>query len=144
MKKANLLILAAWIIHGTSWFLPALEVQEIHAPLAGWKAFRVASCAIWPCKDIQFQTVGQAVLATVSVATTVFFVVCSPWVALRGSRVLRRWSAWVATAAFIFNTHWIITLGPQRSELAIGYFLWLLSFALLAIGLFISSRLVVR
>jgi hypothetical protein len=68
---------------------------------------------------------------------------CSPWVVLRGSRSLRRWSAWAVAAAFIFNTHWIITFGPQRTQLALGYYLWLLSFLLLAIGLFVSSRLVV-
>jgi hypothetical protein len=41
----------------------------------------------------------------------------------------------------MFNTHWIITFG-RSGPTAIGYFLWLLSFHLLAIGLFISSRLV--
>jgi hypothetical protein len=143
MSTSRLLILGAWIIHVASWFLTAVEVQETHTPVAGWKAFRLAACAIWPCEEVQFQTVHHEVLATLSVITTLFFVLCSPWVVLRGSRLLRRWSAWAAAAAFIFNTHWIITFGPQRSELAIGYYLWLLSFLLLAIGLFVSSRLVV-
>ena len=143
MSNPNLLILVAWIVHVASWFLPALEVQEIRAPVAGWKAFRIAACVIWPCEDVQFQTVHHSVLATLSVMTTLFFVLCSSWVVLRGSRLFRRWSAWVAAAAFIFNTHWIITFGPQRTQLEIGYYLWLLSFLLLAIGLFVSSRLVV-
>ena len=143
MSNLSLLILTAWIVHVASWFLTALEVQEIHASVAGWKAFRLAACAIWPCEGVQFQTPGHAVLATLSVITTLFFVLCSPWVVFRGSRLLRRRSAWVAAAAFIFNTHWIITFGPQRSQLEIGYFLWLLSFPLLAIGLFVSSKLVV-
>lgn len=34
--------------------------------------------------------------------------------------------------------------GPQRSQLAVGYFVWLLSFLLLAVGLFVSSRIVLR
>jgi len=143
ISSPNRLILAAWIAYVTSWFLPAFDVQEIGARVAGWKAFRLATCAIWPCKDVQFKTLGHAVLATLSAMTTLFFVLCSPWVVLRGSRVLRGWSAWIATGAFVFNTHWIIAFGPQRSELAVGYFLWLLSFLLLAIGLFVSSRLVV-
>jgi hypothetical protein len=143
MSNPNHLTLGAWIVHVASWFLPACRVQDIGAPVAGWKAFRLAACAIWPSEEVQFQTVHHEVLATLSVITTLFFVLCSPWVVLRGSRLLRRWSAWVAAAAFIFNMHWIILFGPQRSQLAIGYFLWLLSFLLLAIGLFVSSRLVV-
>ena len=110
--------------------------------MAGWKAFRLAACGIWPCEGVEFQTVHHEVLATLSLITTLLFVLCSPWVVLRGSRLLRRWSAWVAAAAFLFNTHWIITFGPQRTQLALGYFLWLLSLLLLATGLFVSSRLV--
>jgi hypothetical protein len=143
LTVGHLSILVAWIVHVASWFLTAVEVQEVYTPVAGWKAFRLAACAIWPCEGVEFQTQGHAVLATISVITTLFFVLCSPCIVFRGSRLLRRWSAWVAAAAFILNTHWIITFGPQRSQLAIGYFLWLLSFLLLAIGLFISSRLVV-
>ena len=144
MKKANLLILAAWIVHVASWFLPALkaDAENFRPPVVGWKAFRLAACALWPCGDVQFQTVHHAVLATASVATTLFFVLCSPWVVLRGSRSFRWWSAWVAAVAFIFNLHWIIIFGPQRTQLAIGYFLWSLSFLLLAVGLFVSSRLI--
>ena len=74
MSNANLLILAAWIVHLTSWFLPALEVQDIRAPVAGWKAFRLAACGIWPCEGVEFQTVHHEVLATLSVITTLLFV----------------------------------------------------------------------
>ena len=144
MKKPTPLILAAWILHAAAWFLPTLKAQDFRPPVPGWKATRLAACAIWPCGDVQFQTVHNAVLSTVSVATTLFFVLCSPWVVLRGSQSLRRWSAWVAAVAFVFNMHWIVDFGPQRSQLAVGYFVWLLSFLLLAVGLFVSSRIVLR
>ena len=143
MRKANVFIWAAWILHLASWFLPAVTPQDFQA-VAGWQAFRLAACAIWPCEKVEFQTPHHAVLATVSVTTTLVFVLCSPWVVLRGTQALRRWSAWVATAAFVLNMHWIVTFGPQRSQLAVGYFVWLLSFLLLAIGLFVSSRIVLR
>jgi hypothetical protein len=142
MKKPTPLILTAWVVHAAAWFLPTLRAQDFHPAVRGWTATRLAACAIWPYGLVQFKTVYSAELATVSVATTLFFVLCSPWVALRGSRSVQRWSAWVAAAAFIFNMHWIIIFGPQRSQLAVGYFLWLLSFFLLAVGLFISSRIV--
>ena len=32
--------------------------------------------------------------------------------------------------------HWYVLYGPDRSDLRIGYFLWWLSFAVLAVGLF--------
>jgi hypothetical protein len=139
MKKPSLLILAAWALHVAAWFLPTLKAQDVRPAIPGWEATRLAACAIWPCGDIQFQTVHHAVLATMSVVTTLLFVLCSPWVVLRGSQSLRRWSAWVAAAAFVFNMHWIVIFGPQRSQLAVGYFVWLLSFLLLAVGLFVSS-----
>jgi hypothetical protein len=139
MKKPTPLILAAWILHAAAWFLPSLKAAGYHPAVPGWKATRLAACAIWPCGDVQFQTVHHAVLSTVSVVTTLFFVLCSPWVVLRGSQSLRRWSAWVAVAAFVFNMHWIVIFGPQRSQLAVGYFVWLLSFLLLGIGLFVLA-----
>jgi len=72
----------------------------------------------------------------VSVLATLFFVLCSPWVVLRGSRSVRKFSAWAAAAFFVFNTHWIVIFGSERSQLTIGYFVWWFSFFLLAIGLF--------
>jgi hypothetical protein len=113
----------------------------------GWKAFRLAACAVWSCEDVQFQTVHHAVLATTSAITTVLFVLCSPWVVLSGGRPLRRVSAWVAGAAFLFNTHWIFIFGDKWTELSIGYYVWWLSFFLLAIGLLLSlgeTRAVIR
>jgi hypothetical protein len=70
MSNPNLLIVAAWIVHLISWFLPALEVHHIRAPVAGWKAFRLAACEIWACEDVQYETLGYAVLGTLSVLTT--------------------------------------------------------------------------
>jgi hypothetical protein len=80
----------------------------------------------------------EAVLSTLSVLTTLFFIVGSPWAVLRGTRSLRRVSAWVSAASFLFNAHWYIRLRPDGriSNLGVGYFLWWLSFAVLAIGLF--------
>jgi hypothetical protein len=77
-----------------------------------------------------------AVLATVSAASTLLFIFGSPLIVLRGSRSLWRASAWVAATAFVVNAHWYVLYGPDRSDLRIGYFLWWLSFAVPAVGLF--------
>jgi hypothetical protein len=143
MRKPNLIIWIAWTAHVLSWFLPVLRATDEHGLVRGWLATRLAACGVWPCQGIEFQTLQHAVLATISVLTTAFFLLCSPLVVLRGSAKGVRFAAWAAAAAFVFNTHWIIIFGPERSQLTIGYFLWLLSFLLLAIGLFVSSRVVV-
>jgi hypothetical protein len=139
MRKPFLLISAAWLLHIAAWFLPAIKSSTFTAPIRGWEAFRYASCAVWPCQGIDFATWYFAVLSTVSVMTTLLFLLVSPWVVLRGSQSLRRVCAWAAILAFIFNAHWYVLSGSDRSNLMIGYFLWWLSFAALAIGLFVLA-----
>jgi len=103
-----------------------LKALDYHVVVVGWRAFRLAACAVWPCESVQFETLHHAVLATISVITTLFFLLCSPLVVMRGSRALVKSAAWTAAAAFAF------ILG--------GYFLWWWSFLLLAIGLFVFSN----
>jgi len=139
MRGPHLLISVAWLLNGSAWFLPVVTGVgggKIGPPVTGAEAFGMAASAVWPS---QFLGTGyEAVLSTLSVLTTLFLIVGSPWVVLRGTRSLRRGSAWVAAAAFLFNTHWYIRLRPDGwiSNLGVGYFLWWLSFAILAIGLF--------
>jgi hypothetical protein len=139
MRRPHLLIAVAWLLNGMAWFLTVVTGVgggQMGPPITGVGAFGMAASAILPG---QFVGTGyEAVLASLSVLTTLFFLVGSPWVVLRGTRSLRRVSARVAAAAFLFNAHWYIRLRPDGwiSGLGIGYFLWWLSFAVLAIGLF--------
>lgn len=150
--RINYGILAAWLIHAAAWFVPVAK-YGVRFPkgLPGWEAFRVACYAIWPEEGFHYaafreawQDHGAALLATASALTTVLFILGSPWIVWRGSRLFRRASAWIALAAFIINTHWY-ALGrwnapPDRSDLRIGYFLWWLSFGVFAFGLFILAQ----
>jgi hypothetical protein len=136
MRKPNLFVLGAWTFYLSSWFLPAVYAQDYQVTVSGWQAFRLAACGVLPCEEVQFQTLHHLVLATFSVITTLLFL-CSPWIVLRGSRSLRKVAAWIVAAAFLFNAHWIFTLGSENAKLKIGFFLWWLSFLLLAIGLFL-------
>ena len=138
MRKLNALIFVAWALHLAAWFLPVVKANDVHPVLRGWQAFRYASCGVLPCEGIEFQTLHHAVLSTISVLTTLFFIFCSLWLVLRGLRSLRRTLAWVAAAAFVFNTHWLVIFGSERPALTIGYYLWLSSFLFLALGLFLS------
>ncbi len=137
MRRPHLLISCAWLLYAAAWFLPVIK-GGVTLPdgLPGWEAFRVASCAIWPCGDTGFDTWYEAVLATTSSLTTILFLFGSPWIVFRGSRSLWRASAWATAAAFIVNAHWYFLFGSDRSDLKVGYILWWFSFLLLAIGLF--------
>ena len=138
MRKLNPLVFLAWALHLAAWFLPVLKGNDVHRVVLGWKAFRYAACGVWPCEGIEFQTLHHAVLATLSVLTTLFFIACSLWLGLRGARSLRKPFAWTAAAAFALNAHWIVIFGSEWPTLTIGYYLWWWSFLFLALGLFLS------
>jgi hypothetical protein len=143
MKKSIALIWAAWLTHAAAWFLPVTrEGTNFPDGLPGWQAFRVALGALWPYRDVEFEHWYNAMLATMSAVTTLLFILGSVWVVWSGSRTVRRVSAWVAVSAFVINAHWcvFVFLGPDPKHLRIGYFLWWLSFLLLAWGLFDLSR----
>jgi len=137
MKRPHLLILGAWLVHAAAWFLPVVK-DGVTLPegLPGWQAFRVAFAVVWPYESVNFDTWYTAALATASAVTTLLFIFGSPWVVWRGSPSLSRACAWVAVAAFVLNAHWYVLFWSDRSDLRIGYYLWWLSFAFLAIGLF--------
>ena len=135
------IVLIAWALHAAAWFLPVIKGGETFpSGLPGWQAFRVAACAIWPYAGFHFDAWYYAALGTASAVTTLLFIFVSPWIALGGSRSLRRVSGWASSVAFVLNVHWFVLFGSDRSDLRTGYFLWWLSFALLAAGFFASLK----
>ena len=142
MRRQQHLMWAAWLVYTAAWFLPVVK-EGVTLPdgLPGWQAFRVAASAVWPLPDVTIDKWYKAALFTVSAITTLLFFPGSVWAVSRGSRSLRRASAWVATSAFVVNAHWYVLYGGSaRLDLRIGYFLWWLSFLLVALGLFDLSR----
>jgi hypothetical protein len=114
MTRPHLVISVAWLLNGSAWFLPVVTGVgggKIGPPITGVGAFLMATSAVWPGQSLG--TGYEAVLATLSMLTTLLFIVGSPWAVLRGTRSLRRVSAWVAAAAFLFNAHWYIRLRPD-------------------------------
>lgn len=137
MKRPPVLISCAWLCHAAAWLLPVVNGGvTLPTGLPGWEAFRYASSAVWPIAGTKFEAWHFAVLATVSAVTALLFIFGSPLIVFLGSRSLSRASAWTAAAAFVINAHWYVLAGSDRSDLRIGYFLWWLSYALLAMGLF--------
>ena len=141
--RAHFFVIGAWSLHAISWFLPVVRLGGGHGrlydPVRGWTAFTIALAAVWPSAGVQTDKWYHAALSTLSALTTILFVLGSPWVIGRGSRAVRKICAWAAAIAFVINSHWYVLFGADRKDLAIGYFLWWLSFGLLAIGLFVLS-----
>ena len=140
LGRAHLFVIGAWLLHAISWFLPVVRLGGAHGllsdPVRGWTAFIIALGAVWPSAGVHADEWYYAVLSTLSALATVLFVFGSPWVIVRGSRSVRRICAWAAAIAFVIDAHWYVLFGADRKDLAIGYFLWWLSFGLLAVGLF--------
>jgi hypothetical protein len=102
--------------------------------IRGFTAFGMAIIAA--LDNFRNYGTGHSLLAILSVLTSVLFVLGSPWVVLRGTRRLRRFSAWAAADAFVLKAHWY----GWEMGLGIGYFFWWSSFAVLAAGLFDRTR----
>jgi hypothetical protein len=140
MRMHQLLVCAAWLVFVAAWFLPVID-EGVTLPrgLPGWQAIRVALCGVWPCRNVNIEWY-QAVLFTVSALTTFLFLPGSVWAVRGGSKRVCLTFAWFAALAFVVNTHWYILAGSNRADLRIGYYLWWISFLLMALGLFGLSR----
>ena len=134
------MVASAWLIHALSWFIPVVKLggahSDIFSPIRGWVAFRVALSPVLPYGGMHTDAWYYSALSVISAATTFLFIVGSPLVAWSGLQRFRRVSAWIATLAFTVNSHWYFLFGSDRKALSVGYFLWWLSFGLLATGLF--------
>lgn len=127
MKK-HLLIAAAFVVHVVAWFLPvAKDGVTLPDGLPGWQAFFFA--LLWSKGPPWW----LGALSAMSALSTVLFVLGAGWVVARGSAKVRRISAWIGACAFIVNAHWFWFSG--KLGLRIGYYLWWVSFLLLAVGL---------
>jgi hypothetical protein len=151
IRKPGFLISAAWLVHIVSWFVPVHEYEVRLHPvgllhvLHGWEAFQFALLPVY--WDVEWYAYGIAVLSALS---TVLFVLGSPLLVLHGTPRLTWASACASSVAFVVNAQWyflgirvvddIPELGTPRAQLKIGYFLWCLSFAILALGLFALAR----
>ena len=63
-------------------------------------------------------------------------------VAALGLWLLVSWGPvlWVVAAATLLNLYWPILLEAERTRLEAGYFIWVSSFALLALSAFLTLR----
>jgi hypothetical protein len=132
MTRVVLVLIAAAIANVLGWVLPVVDDKR------GWVAFRVALSPLVPYEQYHIEQWRLVLLSVSSSFTNVLF-----WVVaialLRGlSRRASRLCLWLAAGATLLNLHWTVTMGDSANDLEIGYFVWVVSFALLALAAFLE------
>lgn len=130
MTRSRVILLLAAVANGLAWVLPVIE------EFRGFHAFRVALSPLWPYEEFRIDGVWLIVLCVSSALTNGVFVVVAGL--LLAGRVSARVLLWVAGAATLLNLHWVITMERERNDLEIGYFIWVVSFALLALAAYLQ------
>jgi hypothetical protein len=125
-------LFAAIVANVMGWLLPAVYNE------AGWRAFRAALSPLWPYEGFRLDPGLLLVLSVASALSNALFAVLAFVLALREDRA--RVVLWVAAAATLLHLHWPISMGDERRLLEAGYFVWVGSFALLALAAFLALR----
>jgi hypothetical protein len=132
MSASRLALFAALVANVLGWVLPAVYNE------AGWRAFRAALSPLWPYEGFKLDPGLLLVLSVASALTNVLFAVLAVMLVLRAERA--RLVLWLAAAATLLNLHWPFSMGAERRLLEAGYFVWVASFALLALAAFLALR----
>ena len=131
MNESRVALLAAVVANVAGWLMPVVD------DYLGWQAFRVALSPLWPFEQFRIEPGPLLVLSVASGLTNLLFVVLGATLAARPQRY-GKVVLWAAAAATLLNLHWPISMGAERDELELGYFVWVCSFALLALAAFLA------
>jgi hypothetical protein len=131
MKASRAVLAAAVAANVLGWVLPAA------ADYRGWSAFTAALSPLWSFADFQDEPVWLLILMVGSALTNFLFVGLTVLLLRRGQPKV---VLWAAAAATLLDLHWVITMESDRRYLASGYFIWVCSFALLALAAFLDRQ----
>ena len=131
MKASRAVLVAAVAANVLGWVLPAAQDHR------GWSAFVVALSPLWSAGNFEGEPLWLLLLMVGSALTNFLFVALSVAL-LRGGAP--KVVLWAAAAATVLDLHWVITMGSDRRYLEPGYFIWVCSFALLALAAFLAVR----
>lgn len=129
MSKSRAVLVAAVVANVLGWVLPAIQ------DFRGWSAFTVALSPLWSREDFQDEPLWLLILMVASALTNVVFIALAVLL-VRGVRP--KAALYGAAAATLLNLHWVFTLESDRRFLESGYFVWIGSFALLALAAFLA------
>jgi hypothetical protein len=124
----------ATLLFVVAWLTPVHEYGTTLAQggLPGWEAFRVALAPLWHLPDFETTNWYWSIITVVSALTNLLFVAALAHMVWRPGTYGRA-VCWVLVAATAINTSWFV-FGDDRGDLRLGYFLWVASFALLALS----------
>jgi hypothetical protein len=126
-------LVAAAVANVLGWVLPAFSGNR------GWAAFVFALSPLWDYGNFKGQELGLLAFIILSALTNVLFVALAVVLALGRTRRLKP-VLWAAAAATLLNLYWPILLEAERGRLETGFFIWVSSFALLALSAFLSLK----
>jgi hypothetical protein len=125
--RRTMLLVASACGFVLGWVLPVLDDYR------GWQAFRVALSPVWPYENFGFAAWYDAALTVASGLTNAVFIAVFLAVIFWRSTSTRL-VGWVLIVATLMNLHWLARAGPDFVDLRVGYYVWLLSFPLLALA----------
>jgi len=133
ITRAKVLWILAVVANVLGWALPVIEDDQ--RVYRGVHAFRVALSPLWPYERFRMPAGYMLCLSFLSALTNVLFVAMAaylwPYVARgAGSRL----GVYVLGAATLLNLHWTVTMQDNAADLAIGYYVWVISFVPLLIA----------
>lgn len=131
MNASRATLIAAIVANALGWVLPVVYDDR------GWRAFRAALSPLWPYEGFRIEPGLLLVLSVASALTNLLFVALVAVLVLGGARHAKAVLC-AAAGATLLDLHWPISMGEQRGLLESGYFVWVSSFALLALAAFLA------
>ena len=127
-KLTDVLVWTAGAAFAASWFLPVLP------DVPGWMAFRYALAPLVPYSDAGALAWDDSIPQVLSALTNLVFVILfALWVTKQNVRpgLLVR----ITLACFVLNLYWFVKAWRERglNDLLVGYYVWLVAFALLLV-----------
>jgi hypothetical protein len=143
--SVNLWLAAGWLIFLFSFLMPAygpskadltpalsssspITSQADNAIFSGFNA--TPKLTGWDAMHAAFDASGYPV-ASASTNLLIVLAALAMW-----SPRFASWFCWVVAAAAVFNLWWIMSSKEDSGSYRIGYYTWLVSYVLVAIGLF--------
>ena len=133
LNASRVALLAAVVANFLGWVLPAYSEER------GWSAFVFALSPLWDYSSFRGQSVALLAFIIASALTNVLFVALAALL-VRGKTRHARFALWAAAGATLLNLYWPSLLEADRARLQSGYFIWVTSFALLALSAFLVLR----
>ena len=133
MTRAKVFWILAIVANALGWALPVIE--DDRRVYRGVHAFRVALSPLWPYEQFRMPAGYMMWLSVASALTNVVFVVMAVYLWPHVARATgSRLGVFVLGAAALLNLHWTVTMRGNAADLAIGYYVWVVSFVLLLVS----------